>query len=156
MTAPVRATLAILTSLAAGAAGGFTQTPLPPAPMVLDSPAWDLLAQVQVTEVERDGIWTVVKTFAPSLSAANGTQITISGYVVPLSPGEVLTQIVLVRDPADCPFCGGGYGPVLEVELDLGLHDMPEFSRLTVTGKLVLDASGETTQAYRLVAARAE
>lgn len=146
-------TLAILTSFAA-AAGAYTEEPLPPPLKKSQGSAWRLLEGVTVAEKEVNGAWVVEKTFAPELLAREGQEMTLTGYAIPLSAGELLTHLILVRDAADCPFCGtSSAGPVMEVELDLGIRQIPEFSIMTVTGRLALVRDAETTQAYRLVAA---
>lgn len=149
----MRPALALPVLVAALPAFALTAEPLPPPPPA--DPGWALLERVEIREVERDGQWAVEKDFDHVLAARNGTELTLTGYAIPLSPGEVITHLILVSDPADCPFCGGGYGPALEVTLDLGLPYMPEFSRLTVTGRLVLVPDEDTMQAYRLENARA-
>lgn len=146
-------TLAILTSFAA-AAVAYTEEPLPPALKKSQGSAWRLLEGVTVAEREVNGTWIVEKTYSPELLARDGTELSLTGYAIPLSAGELLTSLILVRDATDCPFCGtGGTGPVLEVELDLGIRQLPEFSIMTVTGRLALVRDTDTTQAYRLVAA---
>jgi hypothetical protein len=156
----LRTALAALSLAAAPAlavpALAFTAEPLPaPLPALIDD-GWQLLGKVRIEETQEGELWKVVKTFDPALAARNGTELTLTGYAIPLSARDPITRLILVSDPADCPFCGGGYGPAIEVLLDLGLPRIPEFAMLRVTGRLELIEDPETMQAYRLTDARAE
>ena len=130
--------LAIITSIA------FAATPS------LAADPWDMLARVDIEETIDGDIWRAEKTFPPELvAAAEGFEI--EGFLVPILPEAYITTFLLVEDPADCPFCGsGGYGPTLEVHLKSPLSDIPEFTRVTVRGDLVLIEDPETTQSARL------
>ncbi len=108
---------------------------------------WALLAGATLAE---EGS-AVAKTFPPALIAA-AEQFEISGYVVPLVAEPYLKTFLLVPDPADCPFCGGGgYGPSLEVEMKRALPDVPEGTYVVLNGRLELDRSPETYDLFRLI-----
>ncbi len=129
-------TLAITTSLAAPAAA---------------ETSWDLLSKIEITEVITATTFEAHKTYPEELKAqANSFEIT--GYFVPVLPQGYQSQFLLVPAPEDCPFCGfGGYGPTLEVHVKRPLPDLPEFSELTVSGRLEFEESTDTYQAVRLV-----
>lgn len=125
-------TLVILTSLAAPAAAD-----------------WDLLAAIEVEEVQVEDRWEARKTYPDALlAAAEGFEIT--GHVVTVTPQAELSLFLLVPDPDDCPFCGSaGYGPSLEVSMRRPL-DAADGERVTVRGELEIVADPETWQAVRL------
>lgn len=125
-------TLAILISLAAPAAAD-----------------WDLLAAIEVEEVQVEDRWEARKTFPDGLAAAaEGFEIT--GHVVPVVPDAELRLFLLVPDPDECPFCGdAGYGPSLEVEMRDAL-DAAEGEQVTLRGDLEFVEDPETWQAVRL------
>ncbi len=111
---------------------------------------WGLLEQVQIREEDKNGRWYAFKTFPKALKAA-ASRFEITGYYVPVQAQPYVTDFLLVQDPADCPFCGGaGYGPTLEVQLRKPLGDMPEFTVLSLRGRLELIEDTTTWQAYRL------
>ncbi|MEL6168001.1 MAG: hypothetical protein AAFR35_04875 [Pseudomonadota bacterium] len=113
--------------------------------------AWQLLAKVDVREVTDGDTWRAEKKYPRALQSAADT-FQISGYFVPIEAQAWIQSFVLVETPLDCPFCGGGgYGPVLEVQLKRPLRDMPEFSQITVRGTLDFITDPETFQAFRLV-----
>ena len=121
----------------------------------LGNEGWDVLSEVSYDETGDGEHWRVHKTFSSDLIAA-AQDFTISGFVVPVLAEPVLTTFLLVKDPADCPYCGnGGYGPVLEVTMAEPLPDLPEFTEITLVGQLELIADPLTTQAYRMIDARA-
>lgn len=127
-------TLVILTSLAAP----------------LHADGWSLLATATVLETEEDGIWQAEKTFPPALQAA-AEDFAVKGYYVPVEAQAWIQTFLLVADPANCPFCGGGgSGPVLEVEMKRPLPDMAEFTVIAVRGRLEFIDDPDTLQMFRL------
>ena len=116
--------------------------------------AWDLLRTAEVRE-EGDGAdWRAVKIIPDSLRAAS-EGFTVTGFLVPILAEAELTTFLLVEQPENCPFCGnGGYGPVLEVMMAEPLPDMPEFTELTLQGRLDFNEDPYTFQLYRLQDAR--
>ncbi|MDF0599251.1 hypothetical protein P1J78_00770 [Psychromarinibacter sp. C21-152] len=107
---------------------------------------WDLLGAIEIRETEHNGRWAVEKTFPEALRAAkDGFRIT--GYYVPVQAQAYVRSFLLVPDPADCPFCGGGgYGPTLEVQMRKAMPDIAEGTQITVEGTLRLIDSDETYQ----------
>ena len=118
----------------------------------VDEAPWLLLSEIEITETINGDMWSAQKTYPDALSTTE--PFTITGYYVPLMAQAYQSQILLVPDPADCPFCGTNeYGPTLEVHLSEPLPDMPQFTLLTVTGQLQKIEDPETWQAIRLVEA---
>jgi len=115
-------------------------------------PSWELLSEIEIKETINGDMWSAEKTYPDDLTTEE--PFTITGYYVPLMAQAYQSQILLVPDPADCPFCGtNSYGPTLEVRLDRPLPDLPQFTLLTVTGQLEKIEDPETWQAIRLVGA---
>lgn len=136
-------TLAILTSLATW-------------PALAETEGWDLISEIEITETETSGHWSVQKTIPPALQAASDA-FTISGYAVPIEAQAYIGSFLLVQDPADCPFCGNsGYGPSLEVTLKRPLAALDEGTAVTVIGQLEFDMSPDTYQTVRLREAHLE
>jgi len=117
----------------------------------IDDEAWALLSSAEGRETGMDDTWRVIKTFPEELRAATA-DFTISGFLVPITAQGDLKDLILVQNPAACPFCGGeGYGPVLEVSLKRGIDWLPEFTRVTVRGRLELLEEDNTAQMFRMV-----
>ena len=113
--------------------------------------AWSLLATAEVREVTSEGEWKAVKTFPDVLRAAR-EDFKVSGFYVPIQAQGYVTSFILVESPASCPFCGdSGYGPVLEVTMKRPMPDLPEFSQITVLGRLEFNEASDTFQMYQLV-----
>ena len=137
-------TLAIITSAVITSHAAVAQDAADP------DASWRLLADVEIKEIINGDLWRAEKTFPDALRAAtDGFEIT--GFFVPITAQAYVETFLLVENPADCPFCGGGgYGPVVEVRMRHPLPDMPEFSLLRLRGDLVLIDDPETFQLYRL------
>lgn len=137
----ITVTLAINTSLALPALGAGAGA--------FDN--WKLLETVEITEVINGDRWEAEKTFPDPLRAAT-EGFRIEGYYLPIEAQGYVSSFLLVRDPADCPFCGGGaYGPSLEVNMKRPIKDRAPYSRITLTGELQLIDDPETYMAYRLI-----
>lgn len=136
------ATLVIITSTVWAHAALTTSVPVD---------GWDILRLATVDEAGENENWRAIKTFPAKLRAASNA-FKIDGFVVPVLPEPFLTQFILVEDPDNCPFCGSsGYGPVLDVTMKRPLPDLPEFTRVILSGTLELNEDPDTFQMYRLV-----
>jgi len=110
-----------------------------------------LLDTVQIKEVMSGNQWRAEKTFSDGLRAATDG-FTIEGYYLPIEAQGYISSFLLIRDPADCPFCGlSGYGPSLEVTLKRPMRDRAPYSKITLRGDLELIDDPETYMAYRLI-----
>ena len=108
---------------------------------------WDLLGAIEIGEEIDGDDWRAVKTFPASVRDRT-EDFRISGYVVPVEAEPYITTFLLVKDPADCPFCGtASDAPVIEVHLSKPLPDMPEFAEITVEGDLEFVEDPFTLQA---------
>lgn len=118
--------------------------------------AWDILTAVTFEETETETSWHVDKTF-PAGFEDGAESFAISGWAVIYEAQADISEILLVPQAEDCPFCSGGgetYGPTLEVIFTepQGIH-VPE-NRITVEGRLVAVKDTDTLQAFRLIDAR--
>ena len=123
------------------------------AAMAGDDP-WALLSGVLIDEKIDGDTYTVTKTFPAAIE--NGIDdFFITGYAMPLTPGERITELVLVSDMGNCPFCGGGdHGVTLQVELDEPIIGLEEGTRLSLRGALEPVLDPETWQSTILRGAR--
>ena len=106
------------------------------------SEAWDVINQlmykVEYKDKKADPIITPV--FPDGLKAMEGEQVTLQGYLVPISSGREHQRFMLSVLPiAQCMFCGqGDIPPMVEVVLD---DDPIQFTEvpLIVKGELYLN-----------------
>jgi len=79
----------------------------------------------------------------------------ITGYAVPLTPGELISDLILVSDIGSCPFCGSlDHGASLEVTLAEAIPAFEDSTRLSLRGTLEPVTDPETWQAAILRNAR--
>jgi len=115
---------------------------------------WGLLASIQIDEKIDGDSYIVTKTFPTEIE--NGIDdFFITGYAVPLTPGERVRELVLVSDMGNCPFCGAGdHGVALQVELASPISGIEEGTRLSLRGALEPVRDHETWQSTILRGAR--
>lgn len=124
-------------------------------PSFAETNSWDLLAQIEITEIVTETSYEVRKVFPAAVE--NGIeQFDISGYVVPLSDGPEMSEFILISDMGFCPFCGSPeHGTSLQVSMAEPLTDYEEGSRITLRGALEAVTDPETWQSTILTGARA-
>lgn len=112
-----------------------------------DNDPWALLSSIAIEEIFTGDTYEVVKIFPAEIE--NGIEkFDITGYVVPLSPGAEVTELLLVSDMGACPFCGGSdHGGSLQVSLAEPLIGIEEGARMTLRGSLEPVTDPETWQA---------
>ena len=105
-------------------------------PTLAQTDVWALLGEVEIDEIVTDTSYEVKKTFPKQLD--DGIQeLTITGYAMPLTPGSVISELLLVSDMGTCPFCGSGdHGTSLKVTLAEPLSDFEDGARITLKGAL--------------------
>ncbi|MFZ9045391.1 MAG: hypothetical protein ACO2ZZ_05965 [Cyclobacteriaceae bacterium] len=106
---------------------------------------WELLSKVSWERVfdEMLGQETEIPQFSDTLRKSEGSEITISGFVIPLQSGIEQQYFVLSRFPfQNCFFCGAA-GPetVAEVYPVAPRSDLKPDQRITVRGLLSLNDS---------------
>ncbi|MEM1116615.1 MAG: hypothetical protein AAF845_02630 [Bacteroidota bacterium] len=86
--------------------GIFGPTASAPRPTVRPSAGWDTLwAALRETPLGPDGM-TRVGPFPEAVAAWDGTDATVTGYMIPLDASMAPTRFLLVGVPlADCAFC---------------------------------------------------
>lgn len=116
--------------------------------------AWDLLKEITVEEIITETSYEVRKVFPASIEDGI-EQFDISGYVVPLSEGPEITDLILVSDMGFCPFCGSPeHGTNLLVSMSEPSIGFEEGSRITLRGALEPVLDNETWQTAVLTNAR--
>ncbi|KAG1667702.1 ATP-dependent RNA helicase RhlE [Nymphon striatum] len=106
---------------------------------------WDLLAAIEVEEIITDTSYEVRKVF-PSAIEDGVDQFDISGYLVPLSDGDTISDFILISDMGFCPFCGS---PEHGTSLQVTMADPIVFEdgkRVTLRGALETVTDPETWQ----------
>lgn len=69
-------------------------------------PTWDLLATTDVGYDENTGLYSA--KLPKAVTALNGKQVTITGFMLPLEAAETFTHFLLSRRTPTCPFCPPG------------------------------------------------
>ena len=117
--------------------------------------SWDLLAAISVEEIVTDTTYEVRKIFPTAVE--NGIdQFDITGFIVPLTDGPDITDLILVSDMGFCPFCGSPeHGTSLQVTMADPLTGFEEGSRITLRGALQAVTDPETWQTTVMTNARA-
>ncbi len=116
-------------------------------PAFAETSGWDLLKGISIEEIVTEDSYEVKKTIPDRLQ--NGIQgMELTGYVVPLSPGADITDLVLVSDMGLCPLCGSGdHGASVQVTLNTPLQGFVEGARVTFKGDMMPVTDPETWQA---------
>lgn len=119
-----------------------------------ETDAWTLLEQIQIEEIVTETTYEVRKTFPAQMSEV-GEGFQISGYAVPMYPGEKITDLILVSDMGLCPLCGnGGHSANLQITLAEPIEVLDETQRIQLVGDLTPVLDPETWQAAILKNAR--
>lgn len=111
------------------------------------SAAWDLLAEVEITEIVTDTTYEARKTFPEGMEQGiDGFDIT--GFVVPFfTDGSEMTDFILVSDMGFCPFCGSPeHGTTLQVSMAAPTAALAEGARVTLRGRLEAVTDPDTMQ----------
>lgn len=117
--------------------------------------AWDLLASIEIEEIETATDYEVRKHF-PSTIENGIMQFDITGYVVPLTDEDELYDLMLVSDMGFCPFCGSPeHGTSLQVTMSEPLIGYEEGARVTLRGVLEPVTDPYTLQTTVMTGARA-
>lgn len=115
---------------------------------------WALLSEIQIEEVVSDTSYRVNKTWPKGLSG-DLENVEITGYAVPMFPGDSVKELILSSDVGFCPLCGSpDHGATLQVTLDDPIPGFEDGQRITLTGTLERVEDSETWQAAHLTSAR--
>lgn len=119
-----------------------------------DVDSWHLLNEIDREEIVTDTSYEVRKNFPDALSKG-AIEFEITGYAAPLTPGDLISDLILVSDMGSCPFCGSlDHGASLEVTLAEAIPAFDENTRLSLRGTLEPVTDPETWQAAVLRNAR--
>lgn len=137
--------------------GDMMAPPLPP-PAAAAKPlpeldgvvSWRTLKQVEM--VKLDGRF--VPQFSDAVAALDRKEVTLRGFMMPLSAGEQQTHFILAALPPTCAFCLPG-GPDSIVEVKSRTPVKYTFEPVTVTGRFALVKDDPMGLMYRLTEARA-
>lgn len=111
------------------------------------SPAWDMLAAIEVEEIVSDTYYEVRKVFPAEMKDGIAT-FDITGFAVPMNTdGSDVTDLYLVSDMGFCPFCGDpDHGSALQVTLATPIPSFEDGTRLSLRGSLQAITDSETWQ----------
>ncbi len=117
-----------------------------PLPERNDVVSWKLLAQVElVRQKER-----FVPKFSAAVSALDGKEVKLQGFMLPLSMGEKQSHFVLASMPQSCAFCLPG-GPESLVEVKAKRPVPFGYEPVVVSGRLQVLRDDPSGVFYRLV-----
>ena len=151
-----RSTILALALLAAPLCG-FMVRPLTPAEQALarhatnNDPAWDTLADTQVTENKDRGL--LFARFGPMVSRWKDADFEISGFMTPLDPSTQTRHFILTRRDPTCPFCPPN-APTEAVEVTLDHPTDLMAGMVRVEGRLRLVPTSDASLFYRLTDAK--
>jgi hypothetical protein len=133
------------------AQSGFGQAPgernaqlrLPKSP----APLWATLRKTRIGEDAKRGIYTA--SFPPEVRGLQGTQVTLSGFMLPMDTAQKSKHFLLSRYTPVCFFCPPGEpNEVVEVVSRSGVKLTD--GMVTLSGKLTLTNNGEKGLFFRL------
>jgi hypothetical protein len=133
------------------AQSGFGQAPgernaqlrLPKSP----APLWATLRKTRIGEDTKRGIYTA--SFPPEVRGLQGTQVTLSGFMLPMDTARKSKHFLLSRYTPVCFFCPPGEpNEVVEVVSRSGVKLTD--GMVTLSGKLTLTNNGEKGLFFRL------
>ncbi|HSO08323.1 MAG TPA: DUF3299 domain-containing protein [Pelomicrobium sp.] len=137
--------------------GDIMAPPLPP-PAANPKPlpelegvvSWRTLKQVEMVKLKDK----FVPQFSDAVVALDKKEVTLRGFMMPLSAGEQQSHFILAALPPTCAFCLPG-GPDSIVEVKSKTPVKYTFEPVTVTGRFALIKDDPMGLMYRLTEARA-
>ncbi|WP_417247936.1 hypothetical protein [Celeribacter sp.] len=138
--------LALTAGLSAGATATFTFGTA----AFGDTSGWEVIQQITIDEIVTEQTYEVRKSY-PKALPAEGVEMELTGYVVPMYPGEKITELLMVSDMGLCPFCGSAdHGASLQITLAEPITTIDEGARITVRGIMDRVNDPETWQAVKM------
>ena len=111
------------------------------------APLWITLSKTKIGEDAKRGVYTA--TFPPEVRELEGTQVTLSGFMLPMDTGARPKHFLLSRYTPVCFFCPpGDPNEVVEVVSRSGVKLTG--GMVTLSGKLTLTNDGEKGLFFRL------
>ncbi|CAN5382954.1 hypothetical protein BH09PSE2_BH09PSE2_17980 [soil metagenome] len=112
-----------------------------------DDPRWSQFRGVKVSQDKEKGL--LIAQFPTALKAAEGTEMDIGGYLMPLENTPEFSHFILTRRASGCPFCPPNEAnEALEVFTKKKIHY--EQRQFYVKGRLKLVASSDQGLFFRL------
>ncbi|MFZ5555613.1 MAG: DUF3299 domain-containing protein [Pseudomonadota bacterium] len=124
----------------------LNQKPLPEMDGVV---SWRTLKQVEMVKLKDK----FVPQFSDAIVALDQKEVTLRGFMLPLTAGEQQTHFILAALPPTCAFCLPG-GPDSIVEVKSKTPVRYTFEPVTVTGRFSLIKDDPMGLMYRLTDAR--
>lgn len=112
-----------------------------------DDPLWELFNQTRVTPDRARGVYTAV--FPASLTAREGSDTRVVGFILPLDPTPSSRHFMLVRRNTGCPFCPPN-APTEAVEVMADAPVRYTGDEVRMTGRLKLVPSSGDGLFFRL------
>jgi hypothetical protein len=98
--------------------------------------SWRTLAQVELTKRNNK----LQPSFAPAISALDGKNIRVQGFMIPLDIGDNQRRFLLVAAPPHCSFClPAGPDSMIEIRANKGVRYRFEAVALSGTFQLLND-----------------
>lgn len=137
--------IALTAGLSATATTAFTATSA-----FADNSGWETLGKITIDEIVTEQSYEVRKSY-PEALPPEGVEMELTGYAIPMYPGEEVTELLMVSDMGLCPFCGSGeHGASLQVTLEAPIAMINEEMRITVKGVMNRVNDPETWQAVKM------
>lgn len=124
----------------------LNQKPLPEMDGVV---SWRTLKQVEMVKLKDK----FVPQFSDAIVALDKKEVTLRGFMLPLTAGEQQTHFILAALPPTCAFCLPG-GPDSIVEVKSRAPIRHTFEPVTVTGRFALVKDDPLGLMYRLTDAK--
>ena len=108
---------------------------------------WALLGTTAIGEDARQGLFAA--HFPKGVSALDGKDITVSGFMLPLESKTETEHFLLTRNTPVCPFCPPGHpNEVIEVRSSGPVY--PDTDEVTVTGRFGLQNDASAGLFFRI------
>lgn len=112
--------------------------------------SWRLLAQVELAKQNNK----LVPTFAPPITALDGKQLRVQGFMMPLDIGDTQRRFLLVAAPPHCSFClPAGPDSMIEIRASTGVRY--RFEAVSLSGTFQVLKNDPSGLYYRLINANA-
>jgi len=114
-------------------------------------PTWKILAATKISEDKKTGFYSA--DIPPEVKKLVGTQVTVSGFILPLEEKEKFHHLILSRRTPVCPFCPPGE-PYEMLDVMLAQPTLWDENMVTVTGTFGLMNNQEKGLFFKLTNAK--
>ena len=116
-----------------------------------DDPTWDVLAETYIGYDDNTGLYSA--TMPNNVTALDGKQVTIVGFMLPLEASEKFTHFLLSKRTPTCPFCPPGEPDEI---IDVTVNEPVEWAEdaIKVVGTFGLMNDQEFGMFYKLTEAK--